>query len=500
MAASAGTSLTLGSAQARWVLAATVLGSGLAFIDATVVSIALPAIAADLVAGTAGLTWTVNGYTLTLAALILLGGSLGDRLGRRRVFVTGVVWFAVASALCGLAPTVEVLVVARALQGVGGALLTPGSLAILQATFREEDRSRAIGVWSGMAGVAGAVGPFLGGWLVDLGSWRWVFWVNLPLALAVVVLALRFVPETRDPAAARTRDLTGAALVALGLGALTYGLTVAGEAGPGDRVALLSGGAGVLLLAGFTAWERWVRAPMLPLDIFSSRLFTAGNLVTFAVYAALGGVFVWLVVTLQVVAEFSPVTAGLALLPVTVLMLGLSERAGLLAERIGPRLPMTVGPLVAAAGVAWMAGVDDSSTYLRDVLGPVVLLGLGLSLTVAPLTATVLAAVPESRAGLASGVNNAVARTAGLLAVAALPVLTGLGRDGFSDPAALGPAFDVAAWVCAGLLAVGGVLSAFLIRAPAEPAVPEGDHVHGPACPHRHCAVDGPPIAVVEHD
>src|SRR4051794_2132520 len=317
----------------------------MAFLDSTVVNVALPAIGTSLHTGLAGLAWTINGYTLTLAALILLGGSLGDRLGRRRVFLVGVWWFAVASLLCGLAPNVEMLIAARALQGVGGALLTPGSLAILQASFRREDRARAIGAWSGLAGIAGAIGPLAGGWLVQVASWRWVFLINLPVAAAVGVVTRRHVPESRDPAASRHVDVVGATLGAIGLGGLTYGLIAWGGSslsGPPGLGGLLVGVAG---LTGFVLRERAATDPMLPLDIFRSRLFTATNVVTFAVYAALGGVFFWLVLELQVVSGFSPIKAGLGLLPVTVILLLLSARMGAVSQRIGPRLPMTAGPL-----------------------------------------------------------------------------------------------------------------------------------------------------------
>ena len=476
--------LAIGGARGRWVIAATVLGSGMAFLDATVVNVALPAIGRSLDTGLAGLAWTINGYTLTLAALILLGGSLGDRLGRRRVFVVGVWWFAAASLLCGLAPNVGTLIAARGLQGVGGALLTPGSLAILQSAFRPDDRARAIGAWSGLAGIAGAIGPLAGGWLVEVASWRWVFLINLPVAAAVVVVTQRHVPESRDPAASPHVDVTGAVLGAVGLGALTYGL-IAWEGGSLADPAVLAGLLiGVAALAGFVVRERSAADPMLPLDIFRSRLFTATNLVTFAVYAALGGVFFWLVLELQVVSGFGPVTAGLGLLPVTVLLLLLSSRAGALAQRIGPRLPMTAGPLLCAVGVAGMTRIGADASYAADVLPPVVVFGLGLALLVAPLTATVLAAAPDEHAGLASGVNNAVARIAGLLAVAVLPLVAGLSGAAYTHPADLHDAFRTAMWVCTGLLVAGGALAAAFVRRTAEtpPALPP------------HCSVDCPPL------
>ena len=491
--------LSFGGSRGRWVLAATVLGSGMAFIDGTVVNVALPTIGEDLDAGVAGLQWTVNAYTLTLASLILLGGSLGDRFGRRRVFVIGVVWFAVASLACGVAPDIRTLIAARAVQGVGGALLTPGSLAILQSSFRSEDRMRAIGAWSGLAGIAGAAGPFLGGWLVQTVGWRWVFLINLPFAVAVVLVSIRHVPESRNPQASHSLDLLGAALGAVGLGSLTYALIAWQELGPTSALVQLTLVIGVLGLAAFVWREHSARAPMLPLGIFSSRLFSATNVVTFAVYGALGGVFFFLVLTLQVVAGFSPLAAGAALLPVTLLMLLLSARMGGLATRIGPRLPMTVGPLLAAVAVLLLAGLDSSSSYVADVLPGVVLLGLGLSFTVAPLTATVLAAAPDRHAGIASGVNNAVARVAGLLAVAALPLVVGLDGAAYADPDLLQPAYRSAMLVCAGLFAAGGVLAAGFVRSPGDeagqtgPAAPPTEHYY---C----CPVDGPAMESCPHD
>ena len=464
------------------MLAATIAGSAMALLDSTIVNIALPAINEDLDAGTAGLTWTVNAYTLTLASLILLGGSLGDRLGRRKVFQVGVVWFTFASLACGAAPTIELLVAGRALQGIGAALLTPGSLAILQASFRPEDRSRAIGAWSGFSGIAAVAGPLLGGWLLELGSWRWVFLVNVPVGVLVLVLS-RHVPETRDEHASTHTDFRGVALAVLGLGLLTFGLT--------DR-SVLWVALGLVGLAGFVLAERTSPHPMLPLDVFRSRVFSATNAVTFAVYAAIGGLAFWLVVTLQVVSGLPPLQAGLTLLPLTVCMLLLSPYAGAVSDRLGPKLPMTVGPLLAAVGVALLVRVDADAQLFVDVLLPTTLFGLGMSATVTPLTTTVLAAVPDSRAGVASGVNNAVARTAGLLAVAVLPLVVGIGSDGFSDPGELEPAYRAAMWFCSGLLALGGLLAAVLVSRP-------DDYLqHSAECPKRHCDVCGPPVATIE--
>jgi MFS family permease len=370
------------------------------------------------------------------------------------------------------------------LQGVGGALLTPGSLALIQASFRKADRARAIGAWSGLGGVAGALGPFVGGTLVEV-SWRLVFLINLPLAALVVYVAVRHVPESFDHEMDPRLDVAGAALGALGLAGTTYALV-----GLGDGLSVVEGlslAAGVAGLLAFVVVERRSSHPMLPVDVFASRQFTAANLVTFAVYAALGGVFFLLVLHLQIVAGFTPLVAGLSLLPVTVAMLLLSARAGALAQRIGPRLPMTVGPLLCAAGLLLMLRIGAGSTFVADVLPPVVVFGLGLSLTVAPLTATVLAAASTRHAGVASGVNNAVARTAGLLAVAALPVVAGISGDDYRDPAAFADGFAIAMAVSAGLLVLGAVISALTISDAEVQAAPAPER-------ESHCAVDGPPL------
>jgi EmrB/QacA subfamily drug resistance transporter len=469
-----------GRPDGRWVLVATVLGSGMAFLDATVVNIALPHIGDEFHASAASLQWIVNGYTLSLASLILLGGSLGDRFGRRRVFVVGVVWFAIASLLCGVAPDVRMLIAARVLQGVGGALLAPGSLAIIEASFHPDDRARAIGAWSGLGGVAGAVGPFLGGWLVQAATWRLVFLINVPVALLVCIVTLRRVPESRNADAARSLDVLGVITAAVGLAGLTYGFTAWPERGGSSPVVIGALALGVAGFVAFTLVELHTSEPMLPLGIFRSRAFTAANLVTFAVYAALGGVLFLVVLNLQVVVRFTALSAGVSMLPVTVLMLLFSARAGALAQRIGPRIPMTVGPIICACALLLFSRISAHSTYVRDVLPAVLIMGLGLSLTVAPLTATALGAVDERHAGIASGVNNAVARAAGLLAVAILPLAAGLGDGSLTAPADLGPMYRRAMLICAGML-LAGALIAFIsiptkLRAPS-PETP-GDAVH----------------------
>jgi EmrB/QacA subfamily drug resistance transporter len=473
-----------GQPAGRWVLLATVMGSGMAFIDMTVVNVALQRIGTDLDAGASGLQWTVNGYILSLAALILLGGSLGDRFGRKRMFLIGVIWFAVASVLCGIAPGVGLLVAARVLQGIGGALLTPGSLAILEASFDPKDRAKAIGAWSGLGGIAGAVGPFLGGWLIQVASWRLVFLINAPLAVIVCLIAIRHVPESRDANASKRLDVAGVLTGALGLAGLTYGFTSWTDLGPADPLVWGSLVIGVASMVGFVVVEKRSKFPMLPMEIFRSRAFTAANLVTFAMYSALGGVLFLVVLNLQVVAGFGPMAAGTALLPLTVLALLLSARAGALAQRIGPRIQMTVGPLLAAGGLLLFRGIGSNATYLGDVLPAVILLGLGLSTTVAPLTATALGSVEDRHAGVASGVNNAVARAASLLAVAVLPLAAGLGSGSLTNPVDLGPMYRTAMLIGASILVVGSVIS--LVGIPKKIVRPTASTVH--------CAVSGPPM------
>jgi EmrB/QacA subfamily drug resistance transporter len=480
--------LRMGTPAARWVLLTTVLGSGVVMLDATVVNVALERIGADLGASFDGLQWTVNAYTLTLASLILLGGSLGDRYGRRRVFVTGVVWFAVASLLCGLAPNLELLIAGRALQGVGGALLTPGSLALISASFRGPDRAAAVGAWSGLGGVAGAVGPFLGGWLVEW-SWRAVFLINLPLAALVVVVALRHVPESRDPDAAPGLDVPGTVLAAVSLAALTWSLTVLGADGAAP-VPLTVLVLGLVTLGVFVAVERRSPHPLVPPRLFADRGFTAANVATLLVYGALGVVFLLLVLQLQVVAGFSPTAAGAALLPVTLIMLVFSARAGALAQRIGPRLPMTVGPLVSAAGLLLLRRIGPGASWVADVLPGVVVFAAGLALTVAPLTATVLASAPDRFVGAASGVNNAVARAAGLLSVALIPGLAGIGGADYADPATFAAGYRTAMLISAGLLAAAGVVSFLLIRRPMSTATSERLPVE--RC--HHCGTSAPQV------
>jgi EmrB/QacA subfamily drug resistance transporter len=466
-----------------------VLGSGIASLDGTVVGIALPAIGRQFHADVSSLQWVVTGYTLSLAGLLLLGGALGDRYGRRRVFVVGVAWFAIASLLCGIAPSAGFLVAARILQGAGGALLTPGSLAILEATFVPKDRSRAIGAWSGFGGVASAVGPFVGGWLIEAVSWRLVFFINLPLAALVMAISIRHVPESRDVTATGRLDYLGAGMVTLGLTGLTFGLIQAGSSGWTSLAVSGPLVAGLVCLALFFVLEARIRDPLLPPGIFRSTQFSAANGVTFVVYAALGGGLFLLPVELQIVAHYSPVASGAALLPVTFIMLALSGRSGELASRIGPRLQMSTGPLIIAAGLLMLTRIGPSGTYLTTVLPGVVVFGLGLAVNVAPLTATVLAAAPAEHAGIASAVNNDVARTASLIAVAVLPVAAGITGTAYLDPVRLDHGFTTALLISAALCVAGGLLAAATIRNPKK-------ELRAPvvAAIGNHCTLDGPPL------
>jgi EmrB/QacA subfamily drug resistance transporter len=463
--------LRVSDPRGRVVLLTTVLGSAVALLDSTIVNVALPTIGRDLGANLAGLQWVISAYALTLAALILLGGSLGDRFGRRRAYIWGVAGFAAASILSALSPNIAVLVGARALQGVAAALMTPGSLAILQSSFHPADRMRAIGVWTGALSIAAASGPLVGGWLIAY-SWRWVFWINVPLCAAVVVLAARFVPESRNPVASRHVDATGVLLGALGLAGVTYALTAWPDHGF-DALTIITGAAGALAFAGFVATERRSRQPMLPTAMFASRVFSVINVVTFAIYAALSGTFLFLVLFLQVVSGWAPLAAGAAALPLSLVMLVLASRFGALATRIGARPLMIGGPLTAAAGLVLLSLSPAHPVYVLHVLPGVTLLGLGLAMTVAPLTGTVLAAAPDELAGTASGVNNAVARTAGLIAVAALPVVVGLSGQEYADPASLAPAYRSALLICALTMAIGAALTALglpRVRVRAAPA------------------------------
>ncbi|MET7669023.1 MFS transporter [Micromonospora luteifusca] len=474
--------LRMGTAAGRGTLLAAVLASGMVFLDTTVVNVALPKLGQDLGANVSDLQWTINGYLLMLAAFVLLGGALGDRFGRRRIFLIGVVWFTAASVLCGLAQGTGWLIAARFIQGAGGSLLTPGSLSVLQASFHPDDRGRAIGAWAGLSGVSTALGPFIGGWLIDALSWRWIFFLNLPIAVLVVLAAMRWVPESRDESASRTAgpgrtrrrfDVGGALLGALALAGVTYALIDAPTRGYDSAPVLIAALVGLLSAAAFVLLERRRGdGAMLPTGLFSSRLFSVLNLFTVVVYAALGGFTFFFAVYLQNVVEWSAFRTGIALLPMTLLLLIGSARTGALSARIGPRLPLTVGPVIAAVGLLLLRGVGPGASYWTDVLPGVLLFGIGLTLVVAPLTASVLAAVQDRFSGVASGFNNAASRAGSLLAVAALPLLVGLSGGGYEQKAELTDAFRGAMELCAGLLVVGAVLALLLVHRPPRDAPP----------------------------
>ena len=451
-----------GTPQGRWVLTAAVLGSGMAMLDGTVVNIALRNVGDDLGATVPQLQWVVNAYLLTLASLILVGGSLGDHLGRKRVFSIGVAWFAVASALCGVAQSPGQLIAARLVQGIGAALLTPGSLAMIQGSFRPADRGRVIGQWAGLGGIAAAIGPLLGGWIVDNATWRWIFLINVPVAVAVLLVAARHVPESRDPQAARSFDVAGAVLGVVGLGGATYALI---EAGSAPRANVLTAAVlGAAALVAFVVLERRKHDALVPMHLFGSRTFSVANLLTLLVYGALGAMLFFLVLQLQVVTGWSPFQAGLATLPLTLVMLLFSSRSGALAARIGPRLPLSVGPLLCAAGALALRGVDADTSFFTGVLPGVLLFASGLVLLVAPLTASVLAAAPDRYAGIASGINNAIARTGSLLAVSALPAVVGIGGADYQRPEVFGAGYSQALLICAVLLVGGGVVGFLGLR------------------------------------
>ena len=450
-------SVRLASAAGRWVLAVAVLGEAMILLEATVVNVALPTIGRDLGAGVAGLQWTLNSYVLTLAALVLVGGSLSDIYGRRRIFILGVVVFVAASALCAAAPTIELLVVARFGQGIGGALLTPGSLAIIDAVFHPDDRTRAIGAWAGLGAVAGAIGPTVGGYLTDAVSWRAVFLINIPLGAFVVVAAVLHVPETRDPTRAGGLDLPGATLATLAIAAVCFALI---EASGGLTPAVIAAlAAGLAATAAFVAVERRSGHPMLPLELFRSRQFASANLLALVTYAALGGVIFLFVAFLQITLGYSALQAGAATLPITILLLTLSTPSGAIAQRIGPRIPLTIGAVLAGAGLLLMAQIHPGDRYLPGVLPSLIVFGVGLAALITPITATVLASVDSRHSGIASAVNNALSRLGQMIAVAALPLAAGLSGTAFEDPARMAAGFPVAMTVAAGASFVAALLA-----------------------------------------
>lgn len=448
----------LRSARGRWILVATVLGSSIAGIDATVVNVTLPHIGRDLGASFASLQWTVTGYTLSLASLILLAGGLGDRYGRRRIFLVGVAVFTLASVLCAVVPDVESLVCARILQGIGGALMTPASMAIVQSTIAPDDRPRAIGTWSGFAGIAGGLAPFVGGWLLSLGSWRWIFLINVPVAVIVLLVSVRHIPETRGDQSS-SMDWGGSALAVVTLAAATYALTAI----PDPR-ALASAVVAVAAAAGFVWYERRTTSPMLPAFLMRSRPFVAINVITFVVYGAFGVFSLIFTIALQTIAGYSPAKAGSTLLPITIISLALSAASGRLAARIGPGFQLVIGPALCGVAVLMAFRIGPDTGFWSVVIPLECVFGLGVAAMVAPLTSVALSSAPGEHVGVASAVNNAVARSAALLWIAALPPLAGLTGAAYTQSDAFLPGYRLICLICAAAMFVAGAIAAATFR------------------------------------
>ena len=476
----------------RLTLLAAILGSAVASIDASIVNVALPAIERDLGGGLTAQQWVSNAYLLALGSLILVGGSLGDIYGERRVFVLGLAGFGVFSIGCALAPTIEILIAARALQGAAAALLTPASLAVIVAAFGPKDRGAAIGSWTAWGGIASIVGPLAGGWIVDQLSWRWIFALNAPVVIGTLALVLIAVPPTATVQGRRV-DVRGAALCAVGLGGIVFALVEQPHYGWTSAVIAVPLVLGTVSFAAFLLHERRAPEPMLKLDLFSRRNFAFGNLETLAMYAGVAILFFYLTIYLQEVAGYSALESGLTTVPVTVVMFALSKRFGALADRHGPRLFMGAGPLVAALGIALLSRAGSSISYLTDLLPALLVFAVGLSLTVAPLTAAVLADADQSDAGIASAVNNAVARVAGLVGVSivGIVVAASMAGDSFAPNSESVQAFQRVMLICAGLLAAAGVTGALGIVNPTRRMDAEG-------CPGGQFV--GAPLAVAHDD
>ena len=489
-------SVRLASAAGRWVLAVAVLGEAMVLLEATVVNVALPSIGRDLHAGVAGLQWTLDGYVLTLAALVLAAGSLSDIYGRRRVFTLGTAVFVAASALCAVAPTIQLLVAARFVQGVGGALLTPGSLAIIGAVFHPDDRLRAIGAWAGLTAVAAAVGPPVGGYLTDAVSWRAVFLVNLPLGVFVIIAAVLRVPETRDPTRAGGLDLSGAALAVLAIAGACFALI---QASGGLTPAVIT--AAAVSLAAPAPLPSWSRAAATRCFRWSCSALVSSPpppCSRWWHYAALGGVIFLFVAFLQITLGYTALQAGAATLPITALMLILSRPSGAIAQRIGPRIPLAIGAVLTGAGLLLMAQIHVGDRYLTGVLPSLVVFGVGLAALITPITAVVLASVGSRHSGIASAVNNAFSRLGQMIAVAALPLAAGLSGAAFEDPAQMAAGFPVAMTIAAGTSFAAALLawttiSDNALNRPAADAEPVAEDL--PPSLQRHCAVAGTPLA-----
>ena len=481
--------LAYGSAQGRWVVAAMIMGSSVAGIDSTVVAVALPAIGRNLHVGFQALQWTVTSYTLTLASLILLAGSLSDRWGRRRVFLAGLGWFTVASVLCAAAPGIGWLIAARAVQGIGGALMTPASLAIIETAFRPGDRTRAIGTWAGFTGVSAAIAPFLGGWLLEAGSWRAIFLINIPVAAVTARVTRRHVPESQDTSASGSADWPGALAGVAALATITYAIIVLPGAGVTSPQFAAAAVLAVVSSAAFVVTEWRGNHPMLPPAIFAPAQFRAANAVTFVVNGALGGFAFVFIPALEIIAGYSPVVAGSALVPVTVMTVLLSGASGRLAQRIGPRPPLVAGCLMCAVASMLAVRIGSRADYWTSVFPLAVLFGLGLASLIPPLTASAMNSAPDSLAGLASGVNNAVARVAGLLWIAALPPITGLTGAAYADPAQFRSSFAQVSWICAAAFACAAALAATFITRPDRPTPALRTALIQTPVPHLACPV-----------